>query len=564
MGSKGKTMIRVLDRSRASRYDTATFSNLGGTQMKHCAVALMIVLLALGCAREKKPEEPQKPSVDAVFEQARSLYQTGDTNGVVDLLAATLEDPDYEASYPRVFDSLIGLLVSGQQQEVARARMLAMLAENPSLAAAAVGHVTRGYEQAGDTEGVIAWTDQLLQSALPDETALRVLAWNVDARLSTGQLDVVVAAMSDTIARFGNGSQRVYDGAKTRLLKAGDLEGVEALLVGLENVEGGGPWIRDFTTVSRMQVLIRNRRWDEAEQLFRTTVGELGEKASIQAFRSLGLAVLKAGDTALSDRLCRGVLDNADNSVRLRETAAAHWITTAQTAAQLNGIPGRFDTLLDEGISAVALVGPYHSNFYAVLQQGEEAAKVQMLEIGARLAAEEMDDRRRNALVTLQFDGAFLMERFDRVLALLQEGVPERDEAWHAMAINKVSAHKALKEGDIEEAVTRFRGFMAEMDRTWQGAETDPSTGLRHTREMVLGFNARRIADILRDAGQAEKAQESYAEAIAYYEQALAQAKVGSKEHEHIVSMLTELPVAGAEAPDPPAPGTQEPGTPEP
>jgi tetratricopeptide (TPR) repeat protein len=165
-----------------------------------------------------------------------------------------------------------------------------------------------------------------------------------------------------------------------------------------------------------------------------------------------------------------------------------------------------------------------------------------MLDVGKRISKGELTEADQIRIKILMFDGAFLMDDYDAVLTALLEGVPERDEDWHEMAINKVSAHKALKEGNIDEAIKRFREFMEVTDRTWKDAQVDPSTRIRHSREMIMGFNARRIGNILKEAGRAEEAGKAYREAVDYYEAALEQAEPDSPEHRKIVSDLGEIP----------------------
>jgi hypothetical protein len=109
------------------------------------------------------------------------------------------------------------------------------------------------------------------------------------------------------------------------------------------------------------------------------------------------------------------------------------------------------------------------------------------------------------------------------------------------MARNKVLAHKALKEGDHAQAVKRFRGFLDHVDKTWVKPEYDPSTGVRHSREMALGFNAKRIADIQQKAGDIAGAMKTYTESLTYYNQALGKTEAQPKAQTLVTTAIKEI-----------------------
>ncbi|MFC1453391.1 hypothetical protein ACFLSJ_08625, partial [Verrucomicrobiota bacterium] len=152
------------------------------------------------------------------------------------------------------------------------------------------------------------------------------------------------------------------------------------------------------------------------------------------------------------------------------------------------------------------------------------------------------DEEDRKRLKSMALDGSFVIEDYERSLATVEAGIPGRDEAWHEMALNKIKAHLALQEGRTDEAVTRFRRFMQDVEATWEEAEEDPSTGIKHTREMSLGFNARRIGDILSEAGQTDAAREAYREARSYCAKALELLDETSREHAMVRERLASMP----------------------
>jgi len=119
--------------------------------------------------------------------------------------------------------------------------------------------------------------------------------------------------------------------------------------------------------------------------------------------------------------------------------------------------------------------------------------------------------------------------------------VPGHDPAWQATMLNKVKAHQALKEGNTDEAVKRFRAFMDAIASQEDQGHRDPVTDERVSRPMILGYNAKRIGDILVAAGRADEAAKAYAEATANYRDALTAFAETDPEHKTITAALAEL-----------------------
>jgi hypothetical protein len=73
-------------------------------------------------------------------------------------------------------------------------------------------------------------------------------------------------------------------------------------------------------------------------------------------------------------------------------------------------------------------------------------------------------------------------------------------------------------------------------------SERDPVTDLIYTKEMLLGFNALRIGDILRDNLKDEKgARQAYDEAEQYFKKATGEVKPDSIESKYIDEQMAQL-----------------------
>jgi tetratricopeptide (TPR) repeat protein len=145
-----------------------------------------------------------------------------------------------------------------------------------------------------------------------------------------------------------------------------------------------------------------------------------------------------------------------------------------------------------------------------------------MKALAVRLAPLVGSDETRNTLKTMVLDASFVSDDYDSALDILRQGIADRDESWHLMAISKVEAHKALKEERPRDAVKHFREFMAAFSAAKDEITSDPVTGVIFSREMILGRNAKRIGDIYKEIPDDEAATKAYAEARGYYQKALA------------------------------------------
>ena len=143
-------------------------------------------------------------------------------------------------------------------------------------------------------------------------------------------------------------------------------------------------------------------------------------------------------------------------------------------------------------------------------------------------------------------DGAVVLDDYELALQMLEDGFRSDEAEWHAMAVNKIKAHIALKEGRVEDAIARFRDFVKNVE-SWESATTDPTTGIKYTREMTLGRNARRIGELYASIDKQAEAMAAFAEARGYLEEALAQVKPDSREHALIAAELESIPESGQE-----------------
>jgi tetratricopeptide (TPR) repeat protein len=205
----------------------------------------------------------------------------------------------------------------------------------------------------------------------------------------------------------------------------------------------------------------------------------------------------------------------------------------------------RLKAVLDFGLRAECVSRLYRRYFYRAVR-GEDAARTEMLlQTGDRLMEGLKSEDEKTKLRQMLLDAAFLAEDYRRALKILEQGIPEYDKQWHDMAIVKVKAHLAMKEGKKAEAIEHLRTFM-EYVATWDKPARDPASGVPHTKEMTLGRNAKRIGDIYKSMGDTEGAAKAYEEAGGYYEKSLLELPAGSPEWQVLKNDLEALMAARA------------------
>ncbi|MCK5850561.1 MAG: hypothetical protein KAH23_06560, partial [Kiritimatiellae bacterium] len=191
------------------------------------------------------------------------------------------------------------------------------------------------------------------------------------------------------------------------------------------------------------------------------------------------------------------------------------WVMLA--SEETDQAPSRLSRLLAAGAKPLSVARAYTRVGSRILIGSDKELFSQMMQVGQSLLSMISDKDKRLDVARLMFDYSCIQEDYEASLDLLRTCY-EGKKIDHIL--NKVQAHKALKEGRSDEAVKRFRDFM-DLVRTWKTKQYDQLTGESVPVSAVLGLNARRIGDILLLDGKKKEAAKAYAEAKEYYAKAL-------------------------------------------
>lgn len=456
--------------------------------------------------------------IDTLFRQADELYSGGATNEAIACLESGLADPQLAADRQQVFNMLIRMMTYSGMIEEARARMLDVYRNDPELATSAVGLVYQHYiDRTGDAEAALEWTETVLAiGTLPAVVRRNMREWNFVTLIKLGKTDKVIevaakfvrdAPAGDAAVILQRGIDMLFDGRK--------YDTVEKILAQADGVISSDTSTRNLITSSRLRLYAEQGKWELLQKIFPASAGALPDADLQRTFRRVLASAAKAHQDQLSDSLSYLVITNFSDKAKTAGVAARQW---ADNAVRNNPaeLPDRIELLLNRNFQPSLVSGIFLRYFYDVIN--DTAIVGEMKDIGERLSLLAQDDDSRTAIRTMVLDSCFLLEDYDTALKILKEGVAGYDKAWHDMAIAKVSAHKALKENRAEDAIMAFRSFMATISASTDSDAADPSTGVVHTKEMILGRNAKRIGDIYRDMVKDEaRAKAAYEEARQYY-----------------------------------------------
>ena len=501
--------------------------------------ALALLLLA-GCGKRTAPPvapdgaggttaaaaEPQEDPVARVLRQADERLMEGATNEALAMLQAALDDPDLAGSRQPLFNGLIrSLLFTGQAAE-ARSRMLDAFRGEASLAVGGLGLVYGHLMEQGNLAEVAAWTEEVLAIPdLPDEVRRSKREWNLLAHVALQNdsrvLEIVTQLVRDAPA--GN-AMGMLSRAIDALFDQKRPQAVEKILLQMGKVVTSDPGTQNLLLATRIRLMAVQGDWDALRTALPAIAAKLPDAELQRLLRQVLPLAGGSGKAGLSDAICEQIIGAPGGKSQSFVVAGRQWVENGM-ASDKAALPVRLGRLQQAGFPVRQLCSLYMRYFYDVID--EPAAVEAMKQLGGRIAPLAEDDETRNYIRTMVLDASFVMEDYAAALEILEAGIAGRDAAWHAMAISKVKAHQALKENRPRDAVRHFRDFMATVTTAKEDDTSDPATGVAHSREVILGRNARRIGDILKamQPPDTEHATKAYAEAKDYFDKALAKEK---------------------------------------
>lgn len=500
------------------------------------AIAATITVLSLaGCSCNKQdqargdvPEQNGQENEDLsymedplykLFVQADKFYADGEMDKVATLLSDALNGEEYVEYRPQLLQALVRTLLEKGDVEAAKERVRAAYKSgDENMATCVAGSIYFHYLNAGEGEAAVAWTDEVLSiETLPLRVRRSFIEWSFNAAIEADDGARIASSAEQLFAMApANDATEILRRSIETLFSRNKLDVIKNILERASKSVTSDASTRNLLTVMRIRLLAAQGEWNELVASF-DDVAALPDKELAYALRNSLPAALKAFNYATVDSICEKVLSIQGLGRISSGYAARQWLESA-SKADVTEVPERIEQLVNGGVmqpqdTASILIRHAYDDI------DNPAFATPMKALAEKLLVSMPEDSRMSLRTTI-LDYSFILEDYDTALALLNDGIAGYDENWHKMAISKIKAHKALKEGRPLDAIAEFRVFMSVIQNS-EEETTDPTTGIIHSREMILGRNAARIGEIYSKIPDEANAFAAYAEARDYYNKAL-------------------------------------------
>ncbi len=483
--------------------------------------------------------DPQRLTQDELLRDARSALQKGDTNAALNLLMVG-QDKSLRQHAEQVGVLLHILLANGKLVEADRIYQENM-AQSDRLLRDYLYALHQHYARQGDKQARLDWVVGLQARSLPPDLKAQAFGWLLDANRELGPVSRVVELIPVCVKHQ---DPAVCQAMLLDLISAyegeGNTEAVGSVLGAIDRAAGSRADLRRLVTVQRLNLLFASGRWSDAESRFKKTASDLTEAELLACFKYAEARTVKAGQLELWDRLCAWVLKEQQAKPAVWRAAASAWLDNALARKAVAEIPGRLESLRKMGCHPDLLFGLFLDFGGLVLRDGNQDDARALIKFSAGVEKTLTDPSDKDCYRQLLADAYFTIEDYDQALAVFSPPSSLMDAKQQAVLINKLQAHQALKKGEKEEAIKRFREFM-ESVKGWAAPERAPYSDMLFTKEMCLGVNAKRIGEIYASMNDSAKAQAAYQEADAYYVIAQKELQAKPQESEYIKARRDEL-----------------------
>ncbi len=497
----------------------------GAVLMAGCGKKSATPVAEKGIKAEGAPEEIAEEQADPGHQlllRIEALLDDGDTDGAIALAEEGLNDADLHEARQTIFGTLVRILVGNERLDSAKERMLEAFQNDSELAMGGFGVVYSALQEQGDLTNAAAWTEQVLAIDILDAAARNQMRErNVMSYIGLDDTAKVVALAQQLVQDApSGGALDILSRSFDMMFNQDKLEIMEAVLAKIGQVVTSDQGTQNLIMSSRIRLHAYRKEWQRVTGAMPLAIVKLPDNQLHRLLRQVFMQAIKDKEYESIETICTSVIATHDGKEQSFVLAGRQWIEVGMRV-EPTVLPDRIANLQDAGYPVRNLASILMRYFYEMIDMTETIDAMKTL--ASRFSLLVDNENMRNSLKTMALDASFVAEDYDTALETLTQGIAGHDASWHAMAISKVRAHKALKEGKSRDAVKYFREFMGTLAAAKELEPTiDPVTGVEHSREMIMGRNAKRIGDILKEIPDADAAKEAYNEARSYYQKALA------------------------------------------
>lgn len=520
-----------------------------------------ITSLALGavCAGAAYAEEPVAAQATkeetAVVNNDEAIYQffykvedlliSGKTNEATVAFEAGLKDEKIGGANPRLFLNYISYLCFIGEYAKAEEVYLNKLRTDEELAGNGFEIIYSSYLYQNEAEKALKWAQILLEQPISVELRQVAFNWVVDSLRTAGSYEEVIKILDKYARVFSTEviSRNVFAMIMS-FEKQADLPLVEKFASVLDKLDENSSWVNGGRVLAEIHKQYINGDWDSINMLLPEALKFVDDSIIQQELMKLVKKAKTVGKLDKAEMLMFTVIMelSSDSYPRTRMYAAREWAGVPILRKEYVWYPARLAKLKDKGYPPRELYRVFSTYFFDIV--GDTKALVDVCKFGEELypllAAD--DEGLANLLRVNLLDGYFLTKNYDKVIAMLEEGIPERDAEWIKMTIAKTKADRAYDAKQYDEAIAQYTIFIEAILAGKDEAMPDPTSDIVYTKDSVAGKNYKRIADIQKEAG---KPAADIAASIAKAKEAFTRAKeantYGKATADYLEQSLSEL-----------------------
>ena len=478
---------------------------------------LLVVAVALLCGcREKTAQRDTAP--------ARN-------EPTVEDLERSLGDAASPTEKAETFRHIIWLLLKSDEMSAAQERFMAMLKDDRTVALQAAGMIENRLLAKGMNAELIEWCEAFLAQDVPAGTAQGLYSCLITAHRNEGEFSAVLDLLPACVDRLPPASsQKLLARLLRSLARQGQDEQFEQLIA---FVQQKFPDVKDFEAlclVVRVESLVLKSLLDQAQDMLASNVDRFSDSDLAHLVRFLTGAAVKQEKAGVAEDVCAFVMSKTPDKPSVVTAMAKPWVRLAQTRDNPKLMAARLDALLRANARPQLLASVLREAVYYALSKDDKDALKSMARTGMGLSERLPSNANISVVYPTLLDLSFYVDDFDLAHRIAKLSAESRSEGEQEFLVNKILAHKALKEGRKKEAVKRFRAFTKAVKEDWED-KVDPVTDTAVSLDSVLALNARRIGEILASMGDEEGSRRAFVEAAEHYRASLPNLEPGSDAH---------------------------------
>lgn len=496
----------------------------------------------LACVVSCGPRAGQ--DVASVIRAQQDRAAAGEVDKALSRLTRFFESPSYVQDREALLKGLLGIELGAGRIEAAEGRFEQVARQSPALAGTAVGLIEETLSSSGRTNELLAWHSRLIPFGFSEAVLVRLAGMHCRTLCAGGLADELPVQLTAYFPRLSpTGVALLVQEVLRQLIQEKRWGVAEQVLAKVESVVPDSP-VRKMTVISgHVDLLLARDGYRGALPYLTTELKQAPDEVAARNVRIVGQATFSAGDLVAAETLFQTVLANLDGRGKLLEAAMEGWIRCASRRGSIPDLVARLEALRTHADLAPSFVAGQISDYYAtVLARGNHDLYGRLFALCDQVSKLKLEPNDRSQIGGMMLDTSYYLEDFEMALKLVESGAAEIPAELKPQMIAKIHAHIEIKKGHPREAVGYLREFMvhvAKQDRT----EIDPVNNCRVTTEMILGLNAKRIGDLLSQAGDAEAARAAYRESREHYTKALSGfPDPKGREHQKIVREMGAIP----------------------